>query len=458
MPHKKSLSEKIISAPAVILEKTVEEAGDTLKKIATKKPLNKVEGFWKTLGPGLTTGASDDDPSGIATYSQAGAQFGNQLLWLAGFTLPFMGVVQEMCARIGLVTGRGLAANIKKHYPKEILIICTTLLFAANVFNIGVDLGAMAAASQLLIPSVHFLLFAVFFTAASLFLQIFSTYDRYAKYLKYLTLILLSYILSALLIKGLDWRAIGLAAITPFKDFSVNQVFLICAILGTTISPYLFFWQTSQEVEDEILSGNKTLAQRKGATGQEIRKMRIDVWAGMFFSNLVMFFIIAACAGTLFSHGITDIKTAADAARALRPLAGEASYILFAFGIIGTGFLAMPVLAGSAAYAVAESFRWKEGLFLKLNQAHAFYGVLIIAMLIGLSLNFFGIDPMKALIYSAVANGLISPVMLAVIVSMSSNKKIMGKWASKPISKILGWTITALMVIVGVATIAVFFV
>ncbi|MBI2644767.1 Nramp family divalent metal transporter [Candidatus Uhrbacteria bacterium] len=427
--------------------------------IATKKPVKEVQGFWNTLGPGLTTGASDDDPSGIATYSQAGAQYGNQLVWLAGFTFPFMAVVQEMCARIGLVTGRGLAANIRRHYSRPVLMICVTLLFVANVFNIGVDLGAMAAATQLLIPSMNFLVLALFFTVISLLLQIFSTYERYAKYLKYLTLVLFSYILSAFLVHGLDWSAIGRAAFVPsFQNFSKEKLFLICAILGTTISPYLFFWQTSQEVEDEILSGNTTLAQRKGATREEIKKMRIDVWTGMFFSNAIMFFIIIACAGTLFTNGVTDIKTAADAARALRPLAGEASYLLFALGIIGTGLLAVPVLAGSTAYAVAETFRWRQGLFLKLNQAYAFYGILIISMLIGFSLNFFGIDPIKALIYSAIINGMIAPVILVLILSLSSDKKIMGRWANGPLTKVFGWGIALLMAFVAVATIAMFFV
>ncbi|MBI4272749.1 divalent metal cation transporter [Candidatus Uhrbacteria bacterium] len=406
------------------------------------------------LGPGLTTGASDDDPAGIATYSQAGARYGNQLLWLAGFTFPLMALVQEMCARIGLVTGKGLAANIRQYFPRWVLITSTTLLFAANTFNLGADLGAMANAVQLLLPTADFTFLVICFAGMSLLLQIFSTYARYAKYLKYLTMFLFAYVFSALLIRGLDWHAVFLSAITPITTFSRDQIILICGILGTTISPYLFFWQTSQEVEEEILQGNTTLAKRQGATNEEIRHMRIDVWVGMFFSNLVMFFIIVACAGTLFPQGITTIQTAADAAKALQPFAGNASYLFFALGIIGTGLLAVPVLAGSASYAVAESFGWKQGLFYKLNQAYAFYGVLIIAMIIGLLLNFVGIDPIKALLYSAVVNGIIAPLVLVLIILISRDKKIMGAWQSGLVTQACAWIITILMGVAGLATIA----
>lgn len=457
MPRKKSLLEKTISAPAVALEKTVTGTQAIVHNLATKKPVAQATGFWKKLGPGLTTGASDDDPSGIATYSQVGAQYGNQLAWLAPATFPFMVVVQEMCARIGMVTGRGLAANIRMHFPRQALFLCVALLFVANTFNIGADLGAMAAAAKLLFPSLDFILLVIFFTAVSLFLQIFSTYDRYAKYLKYLALFLFSYILSVFFIKGLDWGAVLRAVAWPDLNFSKGQIFLICAVLGTTISPYLFFWQTSQEVEDEILSGNKTIAQRKGATQEEIKKMRVDVWTGMFFSNLVMFFIIVACAGTLFASGVQDIITSADAARALRPIAGEASYLLFSFGIIGMGLLAVPVLAGSVAYAISESLGWKQGLFYKLHEAYAFYGILIISMLIGLLLNFLGIRPMKMLVYSAVLNGLVAPVILACILLISGNKKIMGGWTNGSLTKILGWGITVVMAVIGVVAVATFF-
>ncbi len=453
MPNSEKIIKKVAEAPAIALKKAVEGTHALAKEIGNKRPLKRARSFWHMLGPGLTTGASDDDPVGIATYSQAGAKYGNQLLWLSGLTFPLMAIVQEMCARIGLVTGKGLAANIRQYFPRWVLIVCTTLLFAANTFNLGVDLGAMAKAVQLIIPTVSFSFLVIFFTFASLLLQIFSTYARYAKYLKYFALFLFSYVFSALLISGLDWNAILFSTLIPSITFSRDQIILICGILGTTISPYLFFWQTSQEVEEEILQGHTTLAQRRGATTEEIRHMRIDVWTGMFFSNLIMFFIIVASAGTLFSQGITTIQSAADAAAALQPFAGNASYLFFALGIVGTGLLAVPVLAGSASYAVAESFGWKQGLFYKLNQAYAFYGVLIIAMLVGLLINFIGIDPIKALLYSAVINGLIAPFVLALILLISGNKKIMGAWHNGALTQILGWCITAVMIFAGLATI-----
>lgn len=420
-------------------------------------PLKKTKEYWHMLGPGLTTGASDDDPSGIATYSQTGAQYGYQLLWLAVFTFPLMAVVQEMCARIGLVTGRGLAANIRMHYPRWVLYTCTALLFSANAFNIGADLGAMAKGVQLFLPSANFSLLVVGFTVLCLALQIFSTYASYARILKYLALVLLAYILSGLSV-SVDWKSVLTHASIPTLSFSREQIFLVCGILGTTISPYLFFWQTSQEVEEEILQGKTSiLARQRITTPQEIKQMRVDVWSGMFLSNVVMFFIIVTCAATLFSAGITNINTAADAALALKPIAGNAAYLLFAVGIIGTGLLAVPVLAGSASYAMSESFGWKEGLYRKWQQAHAFYGVIIVSMLVGLLLNFIGLDPIKALIYSAIANGIVAPVVLVLIVSLSSNQKIMGQHASRRTSRTLGMIITGIMAVAGMATLVAFF-
>ncbi len=455
----KDIFEKIIGAPADILDKTVDTSRNISHGVASTGNFHKkAKAYWKNLGPGLTTGASDDDPSGIATYSQTGAQYGNQLLWLAGFTFPLMAVVQEMCARIGLVTGRGLAANIRVFYPKWVLYLCTILLFVANTLNIGANLGAMAKATQLLFPSVHFAEVIFGFAIVSLGLQIFTTYDKYAKYLKWLALILLAYIFSALSIQ-LDVKEILNAALIPTITFSKEQIILICAILGTTISPYLFFWQTSQEVEEQILEGKTTLKLRQSeTTDKEVRLMRQDVWSGMFLSNLVMFFIIVTCAATLYAHGIHNITSAADAADALRPIAGDRAYLLFALGIIGTGMLAIPVLAGSASYAISESLGWKFGLYRKLKEANAFYGVIIISTLIGVAMNFVGIDPIKALIYSAVANGLVAPVMLVLIVLLSSSKMVMGNRTNHPIASALGWLITILMVIAGLATIyALFF-
>ncbi|HEY5383261.1 MAG TPA: divalent metal cation transporter [Candidatus Paceibacterota bacterium] len=445
------IAESFFEAPAVTLEKGIEVTEQAEKKLVSKKPFKAAEEYFNTLGPGLTTGAADDDPSGIATYSQTGAQYGFQLLWLSLFSFPLMAVVQEMCARIGLVTGEGLAANIRRQYPKKVLYLCVSLLFVANTFNLGADLGAMAKATQLLVPGAQFAFLIIGFALVSLLLQIFTTYARYAKYLKYLTLVLLSYVLTAFMIH-LDWGHIVLSTLMPTISFSRGQLLLICAILGTTISPYLFFWQTSQEVEEEILRGKDTLQLRRAKTSkEELSRMRTDVWTGMFFSNIVMFFIIVVCAATLAVHGITNIATADQAALALRPLAGEGAYLLFALGIIGTGMLAIPTLAGSASYAISESFKWNTGLYRKLKEAYAFYGVIIVSMIIGLLLNFTHLDPIKALIYSAVANGLIAPVVLVLIVQLSSNKKIMGAHANNALTKWVGWVTVGLMTIAGLA-------
>lgn len=447
------LIEKVAGAPAYVLDKTIDTSKQISGVFLTRKHIGEAKNYWKSLGPGLTTGAADDDPSGITTYSQAGAAYGFNLLWLAGFTFPFMAIVQEMCARIGLVTGRGLAANIRQYYPKWVLLFATFLLFFANSLNIGADLGAMAKATQLLFPNLSFTSLILGFTIISLALQIFTTYEKYARYLKWLALLLLSYVFSALTV-NLNFNELLQKAIIPTLVFSKDQIFLVTAVLGTTISPYLFFWQTSQEVEEQILEGKTTLKLRqKETTPKEVKNMRTDVWSGMFLSNLVMFFIIAACAATLYAQGITNITSAAEAAAALKPIAGDKAYLLFALGIIGTGMLAVPILAGSASYALSESFGWKFGLYRKLKEANAFYGVIIISTGIGLGINFIGLDPIKALIYSAVLNGLIAPVILVLIVSMSNNTKIMGRWANNKLITIFGWLITVLMIIAGAATI-----
>ncbi len=434
-------------APAVVLDRTV-QAGS---KLMRTMPVQRAKNYWYALGPGLTTGASDDDPSGIATYSQTGAQFGLGMLWMALWTFPLMSTVQEMCARIGMVTGRGLAGNIRIHYSKRILRITTLLLFAANTFNIGADLGAMAKGLQLLNPHLNFSMLVIGFAIVSLLLQIFAPYARYAKYLKWLALVLLSYVVSSIL-AHLNWGEALRYTIFPHIVFDKTTVLLICAVLGTTISPYLFFWQTSQEVEERILQGKTTLRERRSATSPaDIRSMRIDIWSGMFLSNIVMFFIIAACGGILFAHGITHITTAAQAAEALRPFAGNATYFLFAIGIIGTGMLAIPVLAGSSSYAIAESMGWKEGLYRNLGQAYSFYGIMMLSMLVGISLDFIGLSPIKALIYSAVANGLVAPIMLFFIVRISSNKRVMGHWRNRPLTTIVGWITTSVMTAAGIA-------
>lgn len=451
MTKQKNIIQKSAEAPAEFLDRTVVTSQKIIAATPESPLLKKSKDYWHMLGPGLTTGASDDDPSGIATYSQTGAQFGYHFLWLAAWTFPLTAMVQEMCARIGLVTGRGLAGNIRVHFSRRILYICALLLFIANAVNIGANLGAMAKASQLLNPQLNFGWLVLGFTAFSLGLQIFTPYIRYARYLKWLALVLLAYVLSAIL-ANLNWADVVPHAFIPSINLGKDEFIILCAVLGTTISPYLFFWQTSQEVEEQILQGKTTLHERRTMTAPEdIKSMRIDVWSGMFLSNLVMFFIIAVCGGLLYTNGITNIESAAQAAEALRPFAGEYTYFLFAIGIIGTGMLAIPVLAGSSSYALSESFRWKEGLYRPLNQAHAFYGIIIISMMVGLSMNFLGIDPIKALIYSAFLNGLVAPIILALIVLMSSNRKIMGRWTNKRSTTFIGWFITIAMATVGIA-------
>jgi NRAMP (natural resistance-associated macrophage protein)-like metal ion transporter len=455
--HKQYSADDVVTAsavmPAIALDKTVQVSNQILHAVPTGQGVQKAKNYWHMLGPGLTTGASDDDPSGIATYSQTGAQFGYHLLWLSAWLWPLAATVQEMCARIGLVTGRGLAGNIRTYTSKRTLQICTFLLFAANAFNIGADLGAMAKGVQLLNSHLNFSLLVIGFAIFSLLLQIFTPYARYARYLKWLAMVLLSYVVSSIL-AHLNWSNVMNHAIIPTIHWNKNELLIICAILGTTISPYLFFWQTSQEVEEQILQGKTTVKERRSATKPEdVKSMRVDVWSGMFLSEVVMFFIIAACGGVLYSHGITNINSAAQAAEALRPFAGSATYFMFAIGIIGTGMLAIPVLAGSSSYAVAESLGWKEGLYRGLNQAYAFYGIIIISMLVGLGMNFIGLNPIKALIYSAVANGLVAPIILVFIVRISSNKKIMGHWVNHRSTTIVGWLITALMTLSGVAAI-----
>ena len=412
----------------------------------------EAEEYWEMLGPGLTTGGADDDPTAIATASQAGARYGFQLIWLNLFVYPFMAVVQEMCARIGIVSGRGLAANIRREHSAGVLYTITTLLFFANVLNIAADLGAMAAGVRLIFPNIVPELLVAGFAFVSLALQIFTSYARYAAYLKYLTLSLFSYVIVALIVH-LNWNEVLYHTLVPSLSFSKDQIFLVCAILGTTISPYLFFWQTSQEVEEEILHGETTVRERqKQANGHSIRRMRIDVWSGMAFSNIIVFFIFAAAAGTLYTSGITDIATADQAALALRPF-GEFAVILFALGIVGTGLLAVPVLAGSTAYALAESFGWKCGLYRKLKQARAFYGVIIISMFLGIVANFVHIDPIRGLIYAAVANGIIAPFILFFVVRLSANRRLMGQHANHPFVSFMGWLTIGVMSLSGIAAI-----
>lgn len=446
MKEEKILQE-VVESPAKLVDKTA----TMIRGLPGKKPVRVARKYFGSLGPGLTTGAADDDPSGIATYSQAGAQFGFRFIWLSLYTLPFMYVVQEMSARIAHVTGRGLSGVLKHHYPRWILYLTVGLLFAANTLNIGVDIGGMVAATRLLI-NVRFGVLALLFTVLILALAIYIPYHRYAGILKGLAMALLAYVLTAFFVRA-DWLAIAKQVLVPSFSFNKESFFLITAILGTTISPYLFYWQASQEIEQQRSDyGRETLQQLEGTNPKEIKAMRKDVATGMIFSNIIMFFIIAVTGAVLFSKGIS-INTAADAASALAPFAGSYAKILFAIGIIGVGLLAIPVLAGSISYGLTEAINLPEGLNKKLNKAYGFYGVIIIALVIGLLINLLGFDPIKALIFSAAVNGVVAPVIMTMMLLAANNKKIMGEWKNGTLTNTLGWLITIVMYGVGAVTI-----
>ncbi len=403
------------------------------------------------LGPGLVTGASDDDPSGIATYSQAGAAYGFSLLWTMWFSFPLMSAIQELCARIGRVTGRGIAGNIRRHYSPWLLYPVVFLLVLANTINLGVDIGAMGSALQLLIGGPA-LLYAVGFAALCLILEVFITYQRYAHYLKWMTVVLFSYVATVFIVK-VPWKEVALGTLIPSFSRSGNYWATFIAILGTTISPYLFFWQASQETE-EIRDHPDEEALRKEPWQARLQfgRIRIDTLVGMFFSNIVAFFIILAAGATLHPHGITDIQSAEQAAEALRPLAGRFAATLFALGIIGTGLLAVPVLAGSAAYAIGEALKWPTGLDRKPLDAKGFYGVLSLATVLGLAINFpvvqrhLNITPIKALFVCAIINGVVAVPIMVVVMLMVGNPKVMGRFAlNSGLLRAVGWVATVVM-------------
>lgn len=412
-------------------------------------PWGKLKVYLNALGPGLVTGASDDDPSGIGTYSQTGALFGYAQLWMALFTFPLMTAIQEICARIGLQTGGGLADALRKYYPKPVLYFCVALLFIANTINLGADLGAMAASAQLLF-GIPFMVWLIAITLFGVVLEIFVDYKRYARVLRYLTLSLFAYFLVPF-VSSQNWGQALQNTLIPTIQFDKDYLLNVVAILGTTISPYLFFWQASQEIEEEIGEGRTTVRSRTGISKVELKWMRTDVIAGMFLSNVVMWFIITTTASTLFQHGIKNIDSAPKAAEALRPIAGDFAYLLFAVGIIGTGLLAVPVLAGSAAYAVAETFKLREGLYLKLRQAPGFYGVIAFSTLLGFAMNFIGINPIQALYYTAVLNGIVAPPLLLMIMLIGNNRTIMKSKVNGRMSNTLGWITTIAMSIAAVA-------
>ncbi len=413
--------------------------------------MKKIKQLLKVLGPGFITGASDDDPSGIATYAQTGALFGYSQLWTALFSFPLMAIVQEMCGRIGLVTGRGLAGVMRKHYSRPFLFGAVSLLLIANTINIGADLGAMAASAQLVF-GIPFIFWLIIITLFTILLEVFVSYPVYAKILKYLTLSLFSYVIVVFVIKQ-DWGRIAISTFIPSFSLSREYIFNLLAILGTTISPYLFFWQADEEVEEEI-EHNKLKGLgigRPRIARKDIIEMRLDTGIGMFFSNIIMFFIIVTMASTLHVNNITYIETADQAAQALRPLAGNFASLLFALGIIGTGLLAVPVLAGSASYAVSEGLRWHVGLSKKFNQAKGFYGIIALSTLVGVLINFIGIKPFQMLYYTAVINGICAPLLLIFILLIANNKKIMGQRINGTLQNVLGVITITIMSIAAFA-------
>ncbi len=404
-----------------------------------KQKSNKLLRFWKQLGPGLVTGASDDDPSGIATYSQAGAQYGLSTLWTALITFPLMAAVQEMCARIGLVTSQGLTGTLKSNYPKWVLYLMLFFSFPAIVMNIGADIAGMGAVGNLLFPSIHAIFFSTFFTIILLILIVYLPYQKIASILKYLCITLLVYLVVPFLYKQ-NWMEVLRGTFVPSITFDKHFISILVAILGTTISPYLFFWQATMSVEDRKHNNNLLVVDKN-----VISDMKQDVNFGMLFSNLVMFFIILTTGTVLFNGGIHQIDTVEQAAQALKPLAGDFAYLLFAAGVIGTGLLAIPVLSGSLSYIIAETFGWEQGLDKKFHEAKAFYTIIAISLILGLLMNEVGISPIDALIYSAILYGLTAPVLIAIILHIANNKKVMGEFTNGKRSNILGFTALILM-------------
>ncbi len=417
-----------------------------------KRPFNR---FLRILGPGLITGAADDDPSGIATYSQTGAQFGYGQLWTAIFTLPLMIAIQEACARIGRVTGKGIVTVVKKYYSRNVAIGVVLLVLIANTINIGADIGAMAAAAKLIVP-INFVVLILSFTAVILILEVFTSYGVYARILKWLALSLASYLITVLIIRE-PWQEILRATFVPHLEFNFAFLFILTGVIGTTISPYMFFWEADEEVEEERERGLISKEGQPRVSRQDIKTMRIDNTVGMFSSNLITWCIIVTTATVLYSHGITNIATSADAARALEPLvntfpnAGLLAKLIFSAGIIGLGLLAVPVLSASASYAVSEAFSWRAGLSYKLKRAHGFYGVITVATLIGLLINFVGIDPIKALVITAVINGIIAVPLIFIIAGIANNKGIMGEFKSGWLSNTLIWITFGCMAAAAIA-------
>jgi len=398
------------------------------------------------IGPGWITGASDDDPSGIATYSQAGAQFGYSMTWVMLFTFPLMAAIQEISARIGRVTGEGIAGNIRNHYPAWLLQSIVILLLAANILNLGADLGAMGAATHLLVTGPA-QLYVVAFAVGCAVLEVFSRYERYASILKWTSVSLFAYVAAALVVR-VPWGQVAYSTFVPSLSWEKDYVVTIVAVLGTTITPYCFFWQSSEEAEEERIDpAAHALVEAPEEAPREIHRIRLDTWIGMGFSNLISWFIIVTTAATLNAHGITDIQTSAQAAEALRPIAGVFTFAIFAAGIIGIGLLAVPVLAGSAAYAIGEALGWPTGLARMPKDAKAFYGTIVVGTLIGIFINFIDLDPIKALFWAAVLNGVVAVPLMVVIMIMAMQKRVMGMFTLPRPLWAMGWLCTAAMTV-----------
>ena len=405
---------------------------------------NPIKRFLMFLGPGLITGASDDDPSGIGTYTTAGASLGFATLWTALVMLPMMAAVQFICAKIGMVSGMGLAGVLRKHYPRWLVYAAISLIIIANTINAGADIGAIAAAINLLAPPIPTLALIVPIAVIIVVIQILGSYALILRIFKWLTLTLFAYIAAAFLARP-DWSQVIRATLIPLIRFDNQYLMTLVAIFGTTITPYLFFWQASQEVEEELQMGRRTLSEREGATDRELKIAEIDVDAGMFFASIVFYFVILASAATLHATGKTNIQTATDAAQALRPLSSGAASILFSLGLIGSGFLAVPILTSSSAYAMCEAFDWKGGLDEKFRDAVRFYAIIAISTLIGMLINFLKIPPVTALFWTAVINGVLAPPLIVIIMLVSNSKKVMGKRTNGPLTNFLGWATAMIM-------------
>lgn len=426
-------------------------------RMITRKRFNR---FLRILGPGLVTGAADDDPSGIATYSQAGAAYGTGFLWAFPIMYPMLLAIQESCSRIGAVTGRGLAALLKEHYSKKLLYMAVFLVVVANTVNIGADLGAMAATTQLFVPKAPFALLAVIYALIIMALVVFVSYKKYAKILKWLAIALLAYPVTAIMVTQ-DWGEVFRATFLTIPKLDANMIYIFVGILGTTISPYLFFWDTSEVVEEEIAKKRLVGALKLPKVNKHfLRGIRTDNFVGMTLATLTAWFIVIACSSVLFKHGVTNITSASDAAAALQPLvqgfphSGFVAKAIFSIGILGIGLLAVPVLAGSAAYAISETVSWREGLWRKFHRATGFYSVIIVAILVGLAINFFGIDPIQALIFTAVFNGVAAVPLILMILRVGNNKAIMGEYKNGPVSNVF---VTLGLVLMTVSVAVLFF-